>query len=273
MAVPLALPVAVTTPLAAAREAAGEIASLIRARDREGRGVVLGVATGRTPLELYDELARLHREEGLDFANVTAFALDEYLGLRPDDRRSFRSYLHERFAARVGLELARCRVPRSDLAPREVAEHCAEYERAIAALGGIDLQVAGLGRNGHVGFNEPGSPADSRTREVELAPETREAAAAAFGGLERVPHRAITVGIATLLAAKRLRVLAFGEPKREAVRAMLGAPPGAGAPAAFLRAHPDLKLFVDAAACGEAGGRRGEGAGSRRTEPGTGRPQ
>jgi glucosamine-6-phosphate deaminase len=244
------LPLVVTTPLAAAREIAAEIAELVAERRREGRRAVLGLATGRTPLEIYDELARMHREQGLELSNVVTFNLDEYLDLAPDHPQCFHSYMRAKFLARTGLPERALHLPASEPAPTRIAETCREYEAAIAAAGGLDLQILGIGRNGHIGFNEPGSARDSRTREVELAATTREDAAAAFGGLERVPTRAITMGVATILAARRLRVLAFGERKREIVARTLEAPVGPAVPSTFLRGHADVKLFLDAAAAG-----------------------
>lgn len=242
------IPLVITTPAEAARAVARELAELIRARRRGGRVAVLGLPTGRTPLELYDELARLHRDEGLDFANVVTFNLDEYLDLAPAHPRSFRSFMREKLFERVGIDPLNAWLPASDVAPSQVDAHCRAYEREIAAAGGIDVQILGLGRNGHIGFNEPGAERESRTREVRLAATTRADAAAEFGGLANVPERAITMGIATVLAARRIRVLAFGASKREVVRRMLVDPLGPALPATFLREHGDVRLFLDSAA-------------------------
>lgn len=239
-----------TTALAAAREVAGEIAQLIRERARAGRVAVLGLATGKTPLAIYEELARMHRDEHLDFANVATFNLDEYLGLAPEHACSFRRYMRERLFERVALDHNSAWLPASDVAPSQQTAHCRDYERAIAQAGGIDLQLLGLGRNGHIGFNEPGATRDSRTRVVQLDAVTREDAAAAFGGLERVPERAITIGVATILEARRIRVLAFGEAKREVVRRTLEFPIGPSVPATYLREHGDVALYLDAVAAG-----------------------
>lgn len=244
------LPLVVCTATEAAREVAQELAELIRERRAAGRMAVLCLPTGRTPLGVYDELARLHRDEGLDFSNVTTFNLDEFQGLAPEHPQSFRRYMRERFFARVGLDPARCWLPLSDVAPSQVEAHCREYEREIADAGGLDYALLGIGRNGHIGFNEPGSPLDSRTREVRLHETTRADAAKAFGGLEHVPQRAITMGVATILGARRLRVLAFGADKRDIVRRTLEGAPGPDVPATFLRGHPDVRLFADDAALG-----------------------
>lgn len=227
----------------AARAVAAEIAALLRGRGR----VVLGVAAGRSPLGVYDELARLHREQGLSFAGAEAFALDEYIGLDLQDPRSFHRQLHVALFDRVDLPRGRRHVPRGDLPEAELDEACREHERRIAAAGGLDLQLLGVGRNGHLAFNEPGAPRASRTRRVQLAARTRQDAAADFGGLEHVPREALTMGLATILEARRLRALAFGAAKEPAVRALLDGPVGEALPASFLREHPDCALFTDVA--------------------------
>jgi glucosamine-6-phosphate deaminase len=239
------LSVVVTTPEHAAREVAAEIAAIVRERRGAGRGAVIGLAAGRTPLEIYRELARLHREQALSLRGVHAFLLDEYLGLAPEDPRTFRASLRASFLRHVDLDPGLIHAPASDLAEPALDAHCRDYERAIARAGGIDLQILGLGRNGHIGFNEPGSCADSRTRVVALAPETRADAAASFGGAGLVPARAITMGVATILAARRIRLLAFGAAKRGVVARAIGGPAGADVPASFLRGHADARVYLD----------------------------
>jgi glucosamine-6-phosphate deaminase len=238
----------VTTPQAAAAALAREIAELVQSRRAAGRACVLGLAAGRSPLGVYQELARLHAEEGLSFAGVTTFNLDEYLGLDPALPASFRAWMQRHLFDHVDLPPEQAHVPPSDLAPEGITGFCRDYERALAAAGGIDLQLLGLGRNGHIAFNEPGSPRDSRTRAVELCAETRADCAAEFGGLERTPERAVTLGVATILEARRIRVLAFGTAKRDAVRRMLEGAVGPATPASYLRSHPDCVLYVDPAA-------------------------
>jgi glucosamine-6-phosphate deaminase len=190
---------------------------------------------------LYRELVRLHREEQLSFARTRSFNLDEYLGLEPGDARSFRAWMHSQFFAQV------------DFAPQNVhipggTGEAQSYAQALQRAGGIDLQVLGVGRNGHIGFNEPGSSRSSLTRVVSLAHETRAAAAAAFGGIEGVPERAITLGVAEILAARAIRVLAFGKGKAQIVRSMLEGEVGPDCPASFLRGHADVRILLDAEA-------------------------
>lgn len=224
---------------ALARALADEVAALVT----RPRGAVLGLATGTTPVDLYRELARRRREDGLSFARATSFNLDEYVGLAADDPRSFRAWMEEHVFAPLGFERARAHFP--DVAAQDLAAAGRAYERAISAAGGIDLQVLGIGRNGHVGFNEPGAPRDSRTREVELHAWTRADAAAAFGGIERVPRRALTMGVATILDARRVRVVALGARKAGIVRATLLDPQSAALPSTWLRGHPDVRLYLD----------------------------
>jgi glucosamine-6-phosphate deaminase len=227
---------------------AREIAALVG----EKRRVVLGLATGDTPAGVYRELARLRKEEGLDFGNVETFNLDEYLGLPPDHPATFARWTAEHVHAPLGIPPTRAHFLPAVPDPERVAGRpfvgdaaCIAYERAIRDAGGIDLQILGFGRDGHIAFNEPGSDRDSRTRVVELHPWTREDAAAVFGGMESVPARAITMGIATILEARRIRVLVFGRKKMQIVQRALEGAIGAEVPATFLREHEDLVVWLD----------------------------
>jgi len=215
-------------------EVAAEIAALVRRRP----GAVLALPTGESPVGVYRELGRLRREEGLDLSRVTVFNLDEYLGLAPGDPRTLRRWMAERFYALVN-------VPESN---RRIPGEGRDTEEEIARAGGIDLLLLGIGMNGHVAFNEPGSARDSRTRVVELHEETRRGAASAFGGIANVPRTATTMGVATILEARAIRVLAFGERKAGVVRRALEGPVGPEVPASFLRGHPDVRFLLDPAA-------------------------
>ena len=243
------LPIVVDRREQAERELAQEIADLVRGRTR----AVLGLATGDTPSGVYRELARMRREEALDFGRVSTFNLDEFLGLPPHDPRAFERWTEERVFEPLGIPREHRHIPAVDASHATVAERCAAYELAIREAGGIDLLLLGIGRNGHVAFNEPGAPREGRTREVELHPWTREDAAAAFGGIASVPARAVTMGVATILAAKRLRVLAFGARKAAVVRRALEGPIGPEVPASFLRGHRDLRIWLDREAASELG--------------------
>ena len=234
-----------------ARLVAREIAVLIEERRRAGRAFVLGLAAGKTPLGVYSELARMHRDDGLSFANVVAFGLDEYLGISSSHPQAFRQFFAQHLLAKVDLPRENVRLPDSELHESQVEAHARDYEHAIHDVGGLDLLLLGIGMNGHVGFNEPGSARDSRTRAVNLHPMTRQGAAEAFGGLENVPERAITMGVSTILEARRLRVLATGATKREILARVLSTDETPELPATFLRSHPDVSFFADAAAAGQ----------------------
>lgn len=231
----------VPDPAAAARAVADEIQALVASKP----DAVLGLATGRSMVSLYAELVRRHREGELSLARVTTFNLDEYLGLPAGDPRTFRAFMREHLFRHVDLDPERAHVPAPEEAEADVEGYCRRWERAIEDAGGLDLQLLGLGRNGHVAFNEPGSPRDSRTRRVTLDAITREDAASAFGGLEHVPREALTAGVATLLGARRLRVLAFGPGKAPVLRRVLTDPVGPEVPGTFLRGHRDVVLWVD----------------------------
>jgi glucosamine-6-phosphate deaminase len=220
---------------------ASEIAELVRATPR----AVIGLAAGDTPSGIYSELARMHREEHLDLSRIVTFNLDEYLDVPTGDARTFRRSMRARLFDHVGVPDANIHIPPSEVAREHAAATCASYERAIRDAGGIDLLILGVGRNGHIGFNEPGSTRDSRTRVVELAAETRADAARTFGGIERVPKSAITMGVATILDARRIRVLAFGAGKADIVARTLASPIGPELPATFLRVHTDVTLHLD----------------------------
>jgi len=238
------VPVNVTilpTPEAASARVADIIEALLVARPE----AVLALPAGNTPRPVYVELARRHQAQRLSFARATAFTLDEYAGLAPDHREAFRRTLQEGLFRHVDLPRARAHGP--DATAADLGDACARYEQAIAAAGGFDLCLLGIGGNGHVAFNEPGSPLDSRTRVVDLADDTRAAAAAAFGA-EPVPARALTIGIATILSARRCVLLATGAAKAGVVARAIQQPPSPSLPASALQLHPAATFVLDAAA-------------------------
>ncbi len=235
----------------AAIRAAAEIARVIRERAAAGGRAVLGLATGGTPVPVYRELVRLHREEGLGFQGVTTFNLDEYLGLSPADPRSYHAYMWRHLFAHVDVDPRQVHLP-DGTCPRDAIDaHCRGYEEKIRDAGGIDIQLLGIGRNGHIGFNEPGSARNSRTRLVELDPTTRTDAARDFGGLENVPTHAISMGCGTILEARRIVLLACGRAKAGAVAAMIRGPVDEALPASFLQLHPAVTVHLDAEAATE----------------------
>ena len=229
-------------------DALGEAAAAVVAeRLGEKPSVVLLLPTGTSPLGMYRRLVGLHRSGGLSFARATFFNLDEYLGLQPDHPASYHVYMKENFYGLVDADPARVHVPRGD-APDPEAE-CRRYEAAITEAGGIDLCVLGIGRNGHIGFNEPGAPFGSRTRAVRLAESTRRVNAADFEA-DRAPKRAITVGMATIFEAREVLLLASGANKARAVAAATEGEVSEEVPASMLGRHPDATLLLDGDAAG-----------------------
>jgi len=230
------------------RAVAHRIAALIRLRAAEGRPCVLGLATGSTPVGVYRELVRLHREEQLSFRNVETFNLDEYWPMAPDSIHSYHRFMREHLFGLVDLDPSRTHVPPGEAPADAVPAACAAYEAAIRAAGGIDLQVLGIGQTGHIGFNEPGSGADSRTRLVTLDTVTRRDASADFFGEQNVPRQAITMGIATILAARSICLLATGEHKSRIVRRAVEGEIDHEVAATFLQQHADVTVYCDPAA-------------------------
>ena len=180
---------------------AEEIAELIRAKAAKGENAVLGLATGSSPLKVYDELIRLHKEEGLSFKNVITFNLDEYYPMQPDSVHSYVRFMKENLFDHIDIEEKNIHIPDGTLDMEDVYAFCQDYEAKIANAGGLDLQILGIGRTGHIGFNEPGSTENSRTRMVTLDAITRIDAAPSFGGLDNVPKRAITMGVKPIMQA------------------------------------------------------------------------
>ena len=221
--------------------AARIVGRLLRAKPE----AALALPTGSTPAAIYAELVRQHRDEGLSFARATAFNLDEYVGIPPDHPGSFRRALHEALYRHVDLPPARAHAPDGQAA--DLAAACAGYEAAIDAAGGLDLALLGLGTDGHIAFNEPTSSLGSRTRLKTLTDETRAANQNAFGA-EPVPHHALTVGIATIMSARRCLLVAFGMAKAAAVAKLVEGPLAALVPASALQLHPHATVIVDEAA-------------------------
>ncbi len=233
---------------------ATEVAALVRAINAinaGGRPAVLGLATGKTPLPFYAELIRLHRAGELSFAQVVTFNLDEYLGLPGDHPESYRAFMQRELFRHVDIPAANIHIPDGMTAPADLETHCRAYEESIRAAGGIDFQLLGIGRTGHIGFNEPGSPKDSRTRLVELDPVTRQDAAPSFGGLEQVPTHAISMGCGTILEARKIALLAWGAAKAAIVCEALTGPITDRVSASFLQEHGDATYYVDAEAGAE----------------------
>ncbi len=218
----------------------------------EARGrCVLGLATGSTPLGIYRELIRRHLAGEVDFSRVITFNLDEYYPMHPDSLHSYRRFMEENLFQYVNLPPDHAKVPDGTVARADLAAYCKEYEQAIADAGGIDLQILGIGRSGHIGFNEPGSPRESRTRLITLDTITRKDAASDFFGEDNVPTEAITMGIASILGAREIALIATGEHKAPIVRRAVEEEPSADVTASYLQQHPAATVWLDAAAAGE----------------------
>jgi glucosamine-6-phosphate deaminase len=225
-----------------------EAASLIAARHiarvvRDKPNAVLGLATGSTPLPMYRELVRLHREQGLNFSGVTTFNLDEYVGLPPEHPASYHAFMWEHFFSQVNVTRERIHIP--DGMTRHVPAFCQRYEDEIRAAGGIDLQVLGIGSDGHIGFNEPSSSLASRTRIKTLTAQTRRDNALFFATPEEVPLHVITMGVGTIMDARQVVLLAFGEKKARAIAEAVEGPITAMNPASILQMHPVVKCIID----------------------------
>lgn len=236
---------------AACAELAQEVASLIRARAAEGKAAVLGLATGSTPVPFYKELIRLHRDEKLSFKNVVTFNLDEYYGLKPSHRESYNRFMREQLFDHIDIPEENIHLPSGTTPPDEIFEACRQYEEAIAEAGGLDIQILGIGRTGHIGFNEPGSTRDSRTRRITLDAVTRRDAASDFLGIENVPRFAITMGVGTILAAHRIVLIAWGENKARVIAQATEGPVTDSLPASYLQAHQNVSFLIDAPASKE----------------------
>lgn len=233
-----------------ARIIAKIIADVIRRKQAKGEMAVLGLATGSTQVRIYRELVRLHRE-GLSFKNVITFNLDEYYPMDPQSDKSYVTFMHRHLFSHVDIDPANIHIPDGTVKPDQIGSFCASYEEKILTCGGIDIQLLGIGRSGHIGFNEPGSAANSITRLVKLDSVTIADAVMDFGSEEAVPHRAITMGVETILSARKIILAAWGKPKSFILRQMVEGPVTPDVPASFLQLHHDVTVFLDEAAITE----------------------
>lgn len=225
------------------REAAGAAgAAVVRGCVQAKPDAVLGFATGSSPLPLYDALA----DFGLDFSRVRGFALDEYIGLPPGDPRSYGAVIDSEVVQRLGMRPGSVLLP--DVSAADLDAAAREYEQAIRDAGGVDLQILGIGHNGHLAFNEPGAALDSRTRVEELAERTRRANARFFDSPDQVPTRCMTQGIGTILDARQLLLIAHGADKADIIARALQGPVTPGCPASALQLHPRVTVLLDQSA-------------------------
>ena len=224
---------------------AHSVALAIRQKQQEGEHIVLGLATGSSPIKVYDELVRMHKEEGLSFANVVTFNLDEYFPMPPESHQSYVRFMNEYLFDHIDIPKENINIPDGTISMDEVEAFCDGYEKKIDSYGGIDIQLLGIGRTGHIGFNEPGSWEDSYTRLVRLDAMTRQDALKDFIVEANVPHRAITMGIASIRKARTIFLMAWGQHKAPILRKAVEGEITPAIPCTFLQNHPNVKLLID----------------------------
>jgi glucosamine-6-phosphate deaminase len=229
----------------ASKAVALEIAALIRQKAKENKPAVLGLATGYSPKKVYQELIRMHKEEGLSFKNVITFNLDEYHPMEPDSVQSYVRFMKEQLFDQIDIPVTNYHLPDGTLPIEKIPEFCKDYEDKIEKLGGLDFHLLGIGRNGHIGFNEPGSLINSKTRLMTLDINTKIDAAVDFGGLAKVPKKAITLGIDKIMQAKRIVLLAWGEHKAESVAKAVEGQVTSDIPASYLQQHTNATFILD----------------------------
>ena len=235
---------------AIARAIAQEIVDYVQAQGEKGEQAVLGLATGSTPIGVYEELVAQHKM-GISFSHVVTFNLDEYFPMAPHSRQSYHRYMHEYLFDHLDIPKEQIFVPRGDIAPEDVSDHCRWYEDQIKNVGGVGIQILGIGRTGHIGFNEPGSFRDTRTRMIRLDEMTRKDAAADFFGEVNVPLEAITMGVGTILDARRIILIATGEHKAHIIRQAVEGDISPKVAASYLQQHPNAAIYVDPSASDE----------------------
>lgn len=241
-----------TDPREASKSVAHEIADLIKLKQKEGKNCVLGLATGSSPKTVYAELIRMHKEEGLSFKNVISFNLDEYYPMEPDAIQSYWRFMKEQLFDQVDIPKENYFIPHGNIPQSQIEDFCRSYEAKIDDLGGLDFQLLGIGGNGHIGFNEPGSLINSKTRLMMLDHSTRAAAMMDFGGeLIKVPKKAITMGVSKILQAKRVVLLAWGERKASMIADAVEGSVSEHNPSSYLQSHGNVLFVVDTAAASD----------------------
>ncbi len=224
---------------------AQEIAALIREKEAQNKPCVLGLATGSSPIKVYEELVRLHKKEGLSFQNVVTFNLDEYFPMPKDSVHSYHYFMHEHLFNHIDLKPENINIPDGQIPPSELHQYCIDYELKIKEYGGLDFQLLGIGRTGHIGFNEPGSHYNSSTRSITLDHLTRADAAPSFLGINNVPKKAITMGIGTVKHAKRIVLLAWGNNKASIIKKTIEGEISSDIPATYLQEHPNTSFILN----------------------------
>ena len=228
----------------ASAHVAKSIALAIRQKQQEGERLVLGLATGSSPIGVYKELVRMHREENLSFSNVITFNLDEYYPMEKSNVQSYDYFMREHLFDHIDILAKNINIPNGTVANEDLYQSCVDYEMKIKAAGGIDFQLLGIGRTGHIGFNEPGSHLNSGTRNIKLDHITRVDASSAFLGLENVPVKAITMGIGTVRTAKRIVLLGWGSNKAKILKKTIEGDVSSSVPATYLQNHHNIQNFI-----------------------------
>src|SRR5210317_256960 len=224
---------------------AREICDLIKSKQEKKKNCVIGFATGSSPTKVYQEIIRIHKEESLSFYNVIAFNLDEYYPIEKDDNNSYHHFMNENLFDHIDIPKENINIPSGEISEKEINKFCSSYEKKIDENGGIDIQLLGIGRTGHIGFNEPGSHFNSATRSITLDHITRVDAASSFLGIDNVPRKAITMGIGTVRSAKRIVLLAWGINKAEIVKRAIEGEINSNVPATYLQEHDNTTFVLD----------------------------
>ncbi len=235
----------------AADKVARHVADIIRKKQSMGEPAVLGLATGATPVDVYARLVKMHQEEGLSFKNVITFNLDEYYPMQPDSKQSYVAFMDENLFNHIDIDRNNIHIPDGTLAPEDIASYCLDYEQKIEEMGGLDLQILGIGRTGHIGFNEPGSAPNSGTRLVTLDDLTRKDASRDFGGKENVPTKAITMGIGTIFKAREIILMAWSRKKASIIKKAVEGEISGSVPATYLQLSDNVKFVLDEDAASE----------------------
>lgn len=235
----------------ASRIVAQEIADLIKSKQAKNKICVLGLATGSSPIKVYEELVRLHKEDGLSFSNVVTFNLDEYYPMNKENNQSYHYFMHQHLFNHIDIKPENINIPDGTIAIENLNQYCVDYEMKIKNAGGLDFQLLGIGRTGHVGFNEPGSHINSGTRIITLDHITRVDASSDFNGIDNVPKRAITMGVSTILRSKRIILMAWGQNKASIIKRTIQGEISSEVPATFLQNHNNATFVLDQSAASE----------------------
>ena len=235
----------------ASRIVAQEIADLIKSKQAKNKMCVLGLATGSSPIKVYEELVRLHKEDGLSFSNVVTFNLDEYYPMKKENNQSYHYFMHQHLFNHIDIKPENINIPDGTIAIENLNQYCVDYEMKIKNAGGLDFQLLGIGRTGHVGFNEPGSHINSGTRIITLDHITRVDASSDFNGIDNVPKRAITMGVSTILRSKRIILMAWGQNKASIIKRTIQGEISSEVPATFLQNHNNATFVLDQSAASE----------------------